>query len=81
MPIYEFKCRNCGRVFEVFFQSRENYSLPRCPECESLTTEKIFSPPARVWKESPSSKGSTCCGRSERCDTPPCSITGSCRQD
>jgi hypothetical protein len=25
--------------------------------------------------------GSTCCGRSERCDTPPCSNDGKCQRD
>ncbi|HDJ23093.1 MAG: hypothetical protein B5M54_04905 [Candidatus Aminicenantes bacterium 4484_214] len=81
MPIYEFKCHTCGQVFEVFWQSRKSYIQLQCPECGSQTTEKILSSPARVGVESSSPKGTTCCGRSERCDSPPCSTTGSCRRD
>jgi len=81
MPIYEFKCLNCGQIFEIFFKSIEDFSRPQCPHCQSKNTEKIFSTPARVSVSSTRPSGLTCCGRSERCDTPPCAVNGSCRKN
>jgi len=43
MPIYEFRCRNCKKVFEVLFRSRDEKLSVRCPECRSDKTEKLFS--------------------------------------
>jgi putative FmdB family regulatory protein len=82
MPVYEYKCRDCGEIIEVFqktFAARE----VSCERCHSTNTEKIFSPPAavRVSTAETSTKGTTCCGRSERCDTPPCSVGEGCRRD
>ncbi|MDR2200200.1 MAG: zinc ribbon domain-containing protein [Deltaproteobacteria bacterium] len=41
MPIYEFKCLGCGRVYEelVFKSSQEI----RCPGCGSEKSEKLLS--------------------------------------
>ncbi|WP_147822228.1 FmdB family zinc ribbon protein [Salidesulfovibrio onnuriiensis] len=41
MPIYEYKCRECGAEFEELVSSRgEN---PECPRCGSPKTEKLMS--------------------------------------
>lgn len=81
MPIYEFKCQDCGHIFEVFFKSREDFTHQACPQCQSQRTAKIFSTPARVSVSSTRPSGLTCCGRSERCETPPCTTGGSCRRN
>jgi putative FmdB family regulatory protein len=41
MPLYDFKCHQCGEVFErrVTFQ----HDAPVCPKCSSHDTEKVFS--------------------------------------
>jgi len=42
MPIYEFKCRKCGNVFEyLHFKSDDNYAP--CPSCGGDKTEKLLS--------------------------------------
>jgi|UniRef100_A0A7C4EUC5 putative FmdB family regulatory protein len=42
MPIYEFKCSNCGKEFErLMFAS--DHSQPECPVCGSTDTSKILS--------------------------------------
>ena len=42
MPIYEYKCRDCGKVFEEIVSLGSNKSFP-CPACTSAKTEKILS--------------------------------------
>ncbi len=41
MPIYEFNCKKCGTNFEVLCQQKDQ--APKCPECNSLETEKKLS--------------------------------------
>ncbi len=42
MPLYEYKCRECGHRFEVL--SRSGSTETRiCPKCKAGNTEKLFS--------------------------------------
>ncbi len=43
MPIFEFKCRNCGKLFEVLFMSRDEKPDIRCPACSSKKSDKVLS--------------------------------------
>jgi putative FmdB family regulatory protein len=43
MPIYEFRCEECGAEFE---QLTEAGALVSCPECGSERTKRIYSPQA-----------------------------------
>lgn len=70
MPIYEFECPHCSKVFEelVFSQTE----VPPCPKCGSTHTKRVlsacrhksggggrdFGPPASA----PSSSGGGCSG-------------------
>lgn len=42
MPIYEYKCRNCGQQFEKLVKLSDK---PDCPSCESSDLERLISPP------------------------------------
>lgn len=42
MPTYDYKCSDCGRIFEKFHGINETPSVS-CPECNSLKTEKQIS--------------------------------------
>lgn len=79
MPIYEYKCKNCGKVIEIFQKTTEE--KPICPNCGSEDLQKLLSIPAAVMIGGSSSAGTTCCGRTERCDKPPCSIGGTCKRE
>jgi putative FmdB family regulatory protein len=43
MPIYEYKCKECGHVFEAFQRIGADGSNLTCPVCNSKKPEKIFS--------------------------------------
>jgi putative FmdB family regulatory protein len=81
MPIYEYKCQECGEVVEVFVRSTRSKIDLSCHNCKSTNLQKIFSTPSMVNIGNSSTKGLTCCGQTERCETPPCSDGGVCRRD
>lgn len=78
MPIYDYKCRECGRVSEILVRNMESQDI-RCPDCGGNSMEKLLSSSYLVKTGSPSS-GRTCCGRAERCEKPPCSSGESCHR-
>jgi putative FmdB family regulatory protein len=78
VPIYDFRCRECGIVSEILLhQSGESAC---CPECGSRDMERLISASYIVMTER-RAPGTTCCGRNERCDTPPCSTGDVCNRD
>jgi putative FmdB family regulatory protein len=42
MPIYEFKCNECGEVFDEM-RKIGDFNRTKCPKCGSKKTGKIFS--------------------------------------
>ncbi len=63
MPIFEYKCLECGFVNEVLVKSADS-KAPACPQCGDKRCEKQFSSFAAVVKEpvAPPSKCQTCPG-------------------
>jgi putative FmdB family regulatory protein len=44
MPIYEFRCLQCGKVFELLKMKKEDESLKmKCPKCSSPEVERVLS--------------------------------------
>ena len=51
MPIYTYRCENCG----VQFERAQKYSeapLTRCPECNKKSLRKVYTPVGIVFKGS-----------------------------
>ncbi len=44
MPIYEYKCQNCGHFFEVLQRISEE-PLSDCPKCKKDALKKLVSAP------------------------------------
>ncbi len=78
MPIYEYRCANCGEQTEVLVRSGS--ASPSCPNCGNPLLEKLFSAPHVMSGDRARPKGRTCCGQEERCATPPCSTDQGCRR-
>lgn len=51
MPVYTYRCTNCGFVFDQQ-QKFSDAPLTRCPECEKKTLQKVFQPVGIVFKGS-----------------------------
>jgi putative FmdB family regulatory protein len=81
MPVYEYRCDSCGKVVEILQRSYTQKESPVCPHCGATEMRKLISSPGSIVMGGSSRPGATCCGREERCSTPPCSDTGECRRD
>ncbi|MFB0518065.1 MAG: zinc ribbon domain-containing protein [Acidobacteriota bacterium] len=70
MPIYEYRCRDCGKVSELLVGVTGSRQ-PKCSHCGSERMEKILSVPASVRvKKSASPSSSECCGMTNPCHDP-----------
>jgi len=79
MPIYDFRCRECGEVSEYMTLSYSASSTVVCSSCGSRELERLISAPSLL-RSKASTPGTTCCGREERCETPACSTGEGCRR-
>jgi putative FmdB family regulatory protein len=77
MPIYEYRCRDCGASFEVLVRAGTTVV---CPHCGSSSLAKLLSALFVSSAQTSREAGHTCCGREERCAAPPCSAGGTCRR-
>ena len=80
MPIYEYRCKACGKVEEFLLVGQDDISV-KCPNCGSDDMERVLSTASFLSSSGGRLPGKTCCGRDERCETPPCSTGGTCRRE
>lgn len=43
MPIYEYRCLNCGHLFWKLCKVSGKEQAPACPSCNSIKLEKLIS--------------------------------------
>ncbi|HTP50204.1 MAG TPA: zinc ribbon domain-containing protein [Anaeromyxobacteraceae bacterium] len=48
MPIFEYACKKCDRVFEELVLRRSDEAAVRCPSCRGQRIERVVSRPART---------------------------------
>lgn len=74
MPIFEFKCRSCGKVSEFLITRAKGRDSNQCRFCGSDQLEKILSAPSIVkggdgTHRFPKENGD-CCGITNPCADP-----------
>ncbi|MBN1367471.1 MAG: zinc ribbon domain-containing protein [Dehalococcoidales bacterium] len=77
MPIFEYKCQDCGKTSEFLIHNTDRDNNFVCSFCKSANLVRLFSIPS-LQKFGTPEPGKTCCGQDERCDSAPCSPGGSC---
>ena len=80
MPIYEYRCKACGAVSEYLVGLGDDDRI-RCKVCGGSEMNRIPSASSFTFQSPGRMPGRTCCGREERCKTPPCSDGGTCRRE
>lgn len=61
MPIFEYKCNDCGKKFDILHKSSANLEEVVCPECQSKNSKKLLSSfSASMGGSSSFSSGSSC---------------------
>jgi putative FmdB family regulatory protein len=78
MPIYDYRCNECGRTSEILVRNYDT-KIIRCPSCGNDKLERLVSASYLVRTEA-KAPGTTCCGRTERCEAPPCSTGDICHR-
>ena len=73
MPIFEFRCLECGNLFEkLFFNSKEKVDI-KCPDCGSQSFERVVSGSNYAMGLGPGGKQpkitTKSCGPSNKCMT------------
>ena len=43
MPIYEYRCRNCGKICSLLILKSEDEKTIRCSHCKKTNLERIMS--------------------------------------
>ena len=44
MPIFEFRCAECGHIFEkIFLNAKDDEAVLACPECACEAVERVVS--------------------------------------
>ena len=51
MPIYEFRCADCNRKFEILVLRREEKSPAPCPHCNGEKVQRLISRFASIKSE------------------------------
>jgi putative FmdB family regulatory protein len=69
MPIFEYKCSDCGSKFDILHKSINNREEVICPSCKSKNNKKLMSAfSASVHTDSYTSSNSSC--ESGTCEAP-----------
>jgi putative FmdB family regulatory protein len=60
MPIFEYKCNDCGKKFDILHKSSVNLEEVACPDCQSKNSTKLLSAFSASMGNSSGFSGSSC---------------------
>ena len=73
MPIFEFRCLECGDIFEKLFVNSDDEVNLTCPQCKCQSLERVVSKTNYALGVGPGEKRakitSKSCGPSNQCTT------------
>jgi putative FmdB family regulatory protein len=71
MPIFDYQCNDCGKIYDVFHKGKELVEDIVCPSCGATGFKKLMSAPMVSMGSSSASESSysscdtgSCCGGS-----------------
>jgi putative FmdB family regulatory protein len=75
MPVYDYRCEQCGSLYDVYHKVREVAEDVLCPDCGSHEHKKLMSVPAAAAVSSSSSNtAADSCGMDGGCCGGACSV-------
>jgi putative FmdB family regulatory protein len=75
MPVYDYRCTQCGTTYDVYHKVREVKEDVVCPSCQSREHTKLMSIPGPSVANSSASEPSSCaCGMGGECCGGDCSM-------
>jgi putative FmdB family regulatory protein len=77
MPIYEYRCRDCGHQFEILQRLGEGAAGLACPRCEAAALDKQFSTFATASGGADFASAADSCGAGD-CGAGACCGGGAC---
>lgn len=51
MPLYEYECQRCGRLFDDHHRIDESEKGIECPTCGARESKRVFSKFATAWSD------------------------------
>ncbi len=63
MPLYEYRCQSCRRVFESYRRQPDESGTEPCPSCGGTAKREAISLVSAARGGSPDSGGRSCGGR------------------
>lgn len=74
MPIYEYKCEDCGAVNDILVKNTQKMSNVVCPGCESGNITRLISAPGAVMSRGGSAgiPAAPACPNRDRCGSGQC---------
>ncbi|MGE5343828.1 MAG: FmdB family zinc ribbon protein [Candidatus Omnitrophota bacterium] len=74
MPIYEYKCEDCGAVSEVLVRNTQTQEAAVCTACQSTRMSRLISVPGAVFSKggSPSAVPPGTCPNAGSCGVASC---------
>jgi putative FmdB family regulatory protein len=70
MPIYEYRCQECGEVTEALLKNRQEAEDVRCRQCGSGRLERAFLSSIAPIPTGTKQGETPCCGSQEGCSDP-----------
>jgi putative FmdB family regulatory protein len=70
MPLIEYRCSQCARVFERLVLHAEGAGRAECPDCGERTGNRLvslFAPVRGEARDSMATAGGACCGGAGGC--------------